>query len=235
MVATRAAASSSRSSGRRPDRTASEIASTSASTVSSCRSWPRQSASTPAASASTAASSTPTPPLIARISSASVTTSPSKPSSSRSSPVRIRAAQRGGQLVEPGTSRCAGHHRRTPASIAARNGGSAVADVATDDRAARGASRPAVSPCPGKCFAQAATPCRCSPATKAATCRATSSGSAPKERTPITGLCGIRVHVRDGREVQVRRRRAASSPAIAAATSLGQLDVVDDAEREVPG
>ena len=90
-----------------------------------------------------------------------------------------------------------------------------------------------MSPCPGKCFAQAATPCRCVPRTNAATWRATSSGSAPKLRTPITGLCGIRVRVRDGREVQVhagahelaRDRRG---------DLLGQLDVVDGAERQVP-
>ena len=65
-------------------RTASTSASRTETTDSSKRSWPRQSASAPAATARTAPSSTPTVSLIAFISSASVTTRPSNPSSMRS-------------------------------------------------------------------------------------------------------------------------------------------------------
>ena len=84
--------------------------------------------------------------------------------------------------------------------------------------AGRGASRPTVSPCPGKCLAQAATPWRCVPSTKAATWRATSSGSAPKLRTPITGLSGFVFTSATGAKFRLTPARA-SSAAIAAATS----------------
>ncbi len=82
----------------------------------------------------------------------------------------------------------------TPAAIAARNGASSTSSSAARDRAMRGRSwceSTAVSPCPGKCLAQAATPASCSPVIHAAVCRATMAGSAPKDRTPITGLSGL--------------------------------------------
>ena len=69
-----------------------------------------------------------------------------------------------------------------------------------------------MSPCPGKCFAHAATPAPCRPRTKAATCRATSSPSAPNERMPMTGFSRVRVHVRDRREVDVHADRATARP-----------------------
>src|SRR5205814_1080625 len=46
----------------------------------------------------------------------------------------------------------------------------------------------AVSPCPGKCLAQAATPALCRPRTQAAVWPATSSGLEPNDRTPTTGF-----------------------------------------------
>ena len=61
-----------------------------------------------------------------------------------------------------------------------------------------------MSPCPGKCFAQAATPTPAGRSTKAATCRATSSGSAPKRaHADRPGWPGSTSHVRDRREVEV--------------------------------
>ena len=48
-----------------------------------------------------------------------------------------------------------------------------------------------VSPCPGKCLAQAATPADWSPLASAVPRRATSPGSREKLRSPMTGLCGF--------------------------------------------
>ena len=91
-----------------------------------------------------------------------------------------------------------------------------------------------VSPWPGKCLAQAATPAPCSPRTNAATCRATSAGSAPNERMPITGFCGFVLTSATGARstsTPARRQVGAHRPR----DLLGQLDVVDDAEAAFPG
>ena len=83
---------------------------------------------------------------------------------------------------------------RTPASIAATNGTSSRSCSSERDRAMTGRARwesIAVSPCPGKCLAVAATPVSCSARIHAAPCRATTSGSSLKLRTPITGLSGL--------------------------------------------
>ena len=57
-----------------------------------------------------------------------------------------------------------------------------------------------VSPWPGQCLTQAATPVSCRPSVQAATCVATSDGSAPKLRVPMTGLSAPAVDVRDRRQ-----------------------------------
>src|ERR687898_103054 len=124
----------------------------------------------------------------------SVITTPRKPSRLRSSPVITPGDSVAGTpgSIAP-TLMCAVMTILTPAATAARNGTSS-----------RRSSRPAgagtvgtvtwlsssVAPWPGKCFAVAATPLDCCPPTNAATCRATSSGSEPKARTPTTGLSG---------------------------------------------
>ncbi|GAA2940463.1 hypothetical protein GCM10011428_68920 [Streptomyces violaceus] len=81
-----------------------------------------------------------------------------------------------------------------PAAIAARNGG--ASSFSHSSRLCVMVGKPVwlstlVSPCPGKCLAVAATPEPWYPATSAATSAATARGSAPKDRTPMTGLAGL--------------------------------------------
>ena len=68
--------------------------------------------------------------------------------------------------------------------------------------------------------------------TNAATCRATSSESAPNERMPITGFAGLTFTSATGREVEVDADRGQVG-ADRRRDLLGQLDVVDRAERAV--
>src|SRR5207248_1756484 len=110
------------------------------------------------------------------------------------------------ELVAPKTE-------RTPAPTAAANGASSCERLTGSSwcESAR------VAPWPGKCFAHAATPWACVPSTNACTCRATSSGSEPNERTPITGFSGSLFTSATGARFQLIPI-AASSPAIAPAT-----------------
>ena len=79
----------------------------------------------------------------------------------------------------------------------------------------------AVSPWPGKCFAQAATPSRpASPALKATAWRATSPGSREKLRSPITGFAGFVSTSATGAKSRSTRRSASSRPS-ARATACG--------------
>ena len=103
----------------------------------------------------------------------------------------------------------------TPAAIAARNGSSPASRSPTSTGSSRWESC-AVEPCPGQCFAQAATPLLCSPRTHAATWRATSSASEPNARVPITGFAGTFTSA-TGARFQFTPT-AASSAAIDAAT-----------------
>ena len=211
---TRRAASASRSSG-----TAAPTAARTPSTCSGVRAAPRQSASAPAASARTAECSTPSGPPAPCISSASVITTPSKPSSVRSSSTTAEFQVAGASPKAP-KRMCAVITARTPASIAAANGGSARSRRTSRPASEDGSSRcesATVSPWPGKCLAQAATPTLCRPSTKAATWRATTCGSEPNERTPTIALAGSTSTSATG----ARSRSiptAASSPPIAAPT-----------------
>ncbi len=72
----------------------------------------------------------------------------------------------------------------------------------------------------------------CSPRTKAAPCRATSAGSAPNERTPITGLAGSLLTSTHGARSRSMPAAASSAP-IDAATASVQRRVVDGPERGV--
>ena len=94
----------------------------------------------------------------------------------------------------------------TPAAASARNGTSSTRSSRSRSCSMRGRSRwlsTLVSPWPGKCLAQAATPSRCSPSAKATAWRATSSGSREKLRSPITGFAGLVSTSATGREVEI--------------------------------
>ena len=174
------------------------------------------------------------PALIARISSASVTTSPSKPSSSRRRPVRIRGLSVAGCVVERAHEQCPRHHR----AYACRDRGAERqqrgVEVAVDDgqlvvRVDRGV---AVA---GEVLGARGDALALRPATNAATCRATSSGSAPKLRTPITGLSGFVFTSATGARFMFTPT-AASSPGDRGRDRRGQREVVDDARaRSCPG
>ncbi|GAA3419819.1 hypothetical protein GCM10018952_60680 [Streptosporangium vulgare] len=156
---------------------------------------PAQIASAPAARARTAISPGEWRAATARISMASVTIIPVKPISSRSSPVVIRRLSVAGfSGSRAGISRCPHMTARTPAATAVRKGGRSRSARSRGEACRVGRAwweSVWVSPWPGKCLAQAATPAPWSPEIQAAVCRETSSGSAPKERTPITGLTGL--------------------------------------------
>ena len=80
---------------------------------------------------------------------------------------------------------------RTPAAIAAWNGGSSRRHNSSRVASTMGSPKwesCSVAPWPGKCLAQAETPANCSPVTAAAAWAATRSGSVPKLRVPIVGL-----------------------------------------------
>ncbi len=126
------------------------------------------------------------------MSSASETTSPSKPSSSRS--IRSTAALSvAGTSSTAGTITCAVITARTPAATAAAKGGRSRWRRVAASMSSTGSptcESVRVPPCPGKCLAQAATPADCRPSTKALACRDTRSVSLPKPRSPMTGLSG---------------------------------------------
>ena len=84
------------------------------------------STSTPAALAIIAASASPQPSAIASMLIESVTIRPSKPSSSRRSPVRMRVLNVAGSSSSAGKRMCAVIIAGTPASIAATNGANSV-------------------------------------------------------------------------------------------------------------
>lgn len=101
--------------------------------------------------------------------------------------------------------------------MAARNGGSSRSYSVFASTSMRGSAwweSTAVSPWPGKCLVQAATPVDCRPSTQAAVCRATRSLLAPKERTPMTGLSGLALTSAEGAQSkltpQAARRRPSS-------------------------
>ncbi len=89
-----------------------------------------------------------------------------------------------------------------------------------------------MSPWPGKCLAHAATPAARKPRTKATPWRATSAGSAPNERTPMTGLAGLLLTSTHGARSSVMPASAIIAP-MALATAEVSRDVVDLSERGV--
>ena len=120
-----------------------------------------------------------------------------------------------------------------PASTAAANGTSSRAARVSGSTSMRGRSRwlsVAVSPWPGKCLAQAATPVDWSPRVQAATWAATCSGSDAEAAGADDGVVGVAVDVGDRARGRGSTPTAASSCADPAADGLGELQVVGGAE-----
>lgn len=125
-----------------------------------------------------------------------------------------------------GTRMCALITARVPASMAARNGTSSRDSRTGSSASMRGIAwceSTAVSPCPGKCLVQAATPADCSPETYAAVCRATSEVSAPKDRTPITGLSTLELMSADGAQLRFTPQAASRRPSSWATASVSAV------------
>ena len=218
----RARAAAGKAIRTRPRRS---IAATISSSCSSVLSVPMQSRSQPAASARTAASGMPCSPLAPVMSSASVTMTPSKPSSSRSRPCRMRGERVAGLLRRraAGSRMCEVMIVRAPAAIAARNGTSSRCAQRLERqrrrRAARGASPVACRRGPGSAWRSRRRRSHWMPAHPGRRrARATSSGSAPKLRTPMTGLSGLEFTSTSGAKVDGACRLAASASPTARAT-----------------
>ncbi|RAO63095.1 hypothetical protein PSN01_00666 [Micromonospora saelicesensis] len=176
-----------------------------------------QSRSAPALRARTAAG--PTPPAATAapfISSASVMTVPVKPYSVRSRSTRTaRLKVAGSAPVSAGTRMCAVITARAPAATMAAKGGRSRWRSRLSGASTVGSSwweSVTVAPCPGKCLAQAATPAACNPATAAAEWAATRTGSAPKDRVPITGLSSAVLTSTVGARLTVMPSAASSAP-----------------------
>src|SRR5829696_1994369 len=167
-----------------------------------------------------AAPAIPSEPEAPAMSKASLTITPEKPSSPRSSwcsTVELIVA--GWSRSSCGTMMWAVMITRQPASMAAANGTSSRRRNWSRDLSTAGSetceSR-AVSPCPGKCFALAATPVDCRPATHARPCRATRSASLEKLRTPLTGLSARELTSTQGAKLTVQPACRSDQPIAAA-------------------
>ena len=172
--------------------------------------------SAPAVKASRAASPGPWWAVIASITRASVTISPSKPRSRRSSPSSTAGARVAGRSASrASSSRWAVITLATPAAIAERKGGSSTASRRARLWGSRGSSRwesLLVSPWPGKCLAQQSTPSAWAPRRKAAARLDAVAGSSPQARTLITGLAWLLLTSQTGPSTQFRPSSRAWRP-----------------------
>ena len=172
--------------------------------------------SAPAVKASRAASPGPWWAVIASITRASVTISPSKPSSCRSRPSSTAGERVAGRSPSRAAiSRWAVITLATPAAMAARKGGSSTASSRSRLWRRSGSSRwesLLVSPWPGKCLAQQSTPSAWAPRRKAAARVAAVAGSSPQARTLITGLAGLLLTSQTGPSTQFRPSSRAWRP-----------------------
>ena len=157
------------------------------------------------------------------MSRASLTITPSWPRRSRRTArtVGLRVAGRSGSSAV--TTMWEVITETAPPSRAAANGTSSRAASTSASTSTTGSARwlsVAVSPCPGKCFTHAPTPARCTPRVQAATWAATSRGSAPKLRVPITGLSGSEFTSATGARSSVIPSDASSAPTRAPVSSV---------------
>ena len=82
----------------------------------------------------------------------------------------------------------------TPALIIFLNGYNSTSSIRSEEKLIDGKPKcesVAVSPCPGKCFADDSTPASCIPFIKAIPFLATFSLSSPKDLFPIIGFLGL--------------------------------------------
>ena len=133
---------------------------------------------------------------MACISMQSLMMSPPKPSSPRSSHVRMRRDMVAGSSSgsSAGNSTWLVMMAGMPASTARRKGSNSHFSSSSLLFSTRGNPRcesTEVSPCPGKCLPQAITPPSSVPRMKPSARPAAFSGSSPKLRTPMTGFAGL--------------------------------------------
>ena len=151
--------------------------------------------------------------------SASVTATPSKPTSSRSASYTSGLSVAGTSSA-PGSPMCPTSVRGTPASVAARKGSKLSPDRSSSDSSDTGSSSCESTvrcPWPGKCLAAEARPLDVNPSTAASTTADTRSGSSPGERTLMTGSSAPIVRSATGEKFRVkpRLRRSADCARIA--------------------
>ena len=91
-----------------------------------------------------------------------------------------------------------------------------------------------VAPCPGKCLATVTSPASCCPLTKARPSSETRGTLSPYERTPMTGLRGLRFTSSTGARFMLNPNRLRSSP-WALTRRVGQLGRAGGAQGHVAG
>ena len=218
------AAAASRARGSRPSRTAATIPARAARASAGI-----STTSTPAFTARAAAFADPYLFDTAPIDSASVITTPRKPSSPRSRPVttlRDREAGTCGSTAR--TSRWPTITAEAPASMPNRNGTSAVRRSSGSDVRSTGSAwwlSTVTEPWPGKCLRVPITPASANPAWAATTWTAASRGKPDAEPGPDDRVGRAARHVRHGREHRgeaetthlacVRRRHLTGQPEVA--------------------
>ena len=131
-------------------------------------------------------------------------------------PHRGRVDRRG-VVAELGHDHVRGHHRGDARGDRGAERSQMGGEVACRRRAARGASPRSCRRARGSAWRRRRRPRSAALATNAATCRPTSSGSEPNERTPITGLSGLVFTSATGAKSRLTPTCASSAP-IAAAT-----------------
>ena len=202
---------------------------------------PASSRSTPDSMAATAAPAT-SDWSTAAMSSASVTTTPRKPSSPRSRSPRMARDRRAGRdsdaiRLQAGVGRM-GHHdqpRHPPPRPPGRAPapGRATSRHRHPRRAAHDADRRASRRCPGSAWRWPPRPTACSPSTVAAPiCPGQRDTESPNDRAPTAGLSGCVARSRSGAQETLQPIAASSRP-MAAATRRARSTEPGRGQRQV--